>query len=90
MQRTMMIAAALSVLTLSDANAADWCGYGSHAKSFIECGYSSVTDCESAVGKGGMCFVDPDYAANAQHHIPSWPGLSGLSWPSTTLVSLKN
>ena len=66
MQRAMVIAAALGVLTLSNANAAEWCGYGSHAKSLIECGYSSVADCENAVGKGGMCFVDPDYAANAR------------------------
>ena len=71
-------------------NADEWCGYFRTPSLVIECGYTSVTDCESAVGKGGMCFVDPDDAANAQHHIPSWPGLSGLSWPSTTLVSLKN
>ena len=71
MQRAMVIAAALSVLTLSGANAAEWCGYGSHAKSLIECGYSSVADCESAVGKGGMCFVDPDYAADLKRPAPA-------------------
>ena len=87
MQRAMVIAAALSVLTLSGANAAQRCGDGSQrAKSLIECGYSSVADCENAVGKGGMCFVDPDYAANARYHMPSWPGVPTI----TTFASLKN
>ena len=83
----IVIAAALSVLTVSDAYAAEWCGYASHAKSVIECGYSTATECESAVGKGGTCFVDPDYAADAAHQTPPWPGVSR---PSTTLASLKN
>ncbi|MGO9698579.1 MAG: DUF3551 domain-containing protein [Xanthobacteraceae bacterium] len=87
MQWAIVIAAALSVLTLSDGNAAEWCGYASHAKSLIECGYSSIADCESAVGKGGTCFVDPDYAANEKQSTPSWPGLSR---PSPTLAALKN
>jgi Protein of unknown function (DUF3551) len=64
----ILFAAALSLVTLSPASAADWCGYGSHAKSLIECGYSSVADCESAVGKGGMCFVDPEIAENVKHN----------------------
>ena len=67
----IVFAAALSILTISDASAAEWCGYGSHAKSLIECGYSSATDCESAVGKGGMCFVDPEYALNIRRVTPS-------------------
>ena len=32
----------------------------------IECGYSSETECENAVGKGGVCFVDPEYAMNVK------------------------
>jgi len=62
------LAAALAVastitLSATGARADDqWCGYASGDKSVIECGYSSVAQCQSAVGKGGMCFVDPDYA----------------------------
>ena len=37
-----------------------------HAKPIIECGYSTAAECENAIGKGGMCFVDPDYALNGK------------------------
>jgi hypothetical protein len=67
----IVFAAALSFLTLAEAYAAEWCGYPLHAKSPIECGYSSDTECESAVGKGGVCFVDPEYALNTRHGTPS-------------------
>jgi len=87
MQWGIVIATALSVVTVSNASAAEWCGYASHAKSLIECGYSSATECESAVGKGGMCFVDPNYAANEKQSTPLWPGSSR---PSSTLAALKN
>ena len=40
----------------------EWCGYATGDKALIECGYSSVAQCENAVGKGGVCFVDPEYA----------------------------
>jgi hypothetical protein len=87
MHRAIVFAAALIVITTGNASAAEWCGYALHAKSPIECGYSSDTECESAVGKGGVCFVDPEYAANSQYHMPS---RLGLSRPSTTLAALKN
>ena len=32
----------------------------------IACGYSSAPECETAIGKGGVCFVDPDYAVNVE------------------------
>jgi hypothetical protein len=87
MQWGIVIAAALSVVTVSNASAADWCGYASRTKSLIECGYSSATECKSVVGKGGVCFVDPNYAANENQSTPSRPGLSR---PSPTLAALKN
>ena len=74
-------------LRLSDASAAEWCGYASHAKSLIECGYSSDTECESAVGKGGMCFVDPEYALNAKHSMPS---LLAVPQKPAILASVQN
>ena len=36
----------------------------------IECGYTTADQCESAVGKGGMCFVDPDTALNIRRFTP--------------------
>jgi hypothetical protein len=71
MHRAIVFAATLIAVTTSNADAAEWCGYSLHAKSPIECGYSSDTECESAVGKGGVCFVDPEYALNTRHGTPS-------------------
>jgi hypothetical protein len=61
----LVLAAALAALSATGAHAEDWCGYAARDKALIECGYSTASDCENAVGKGGMCFIDPDYAANA-------------------------
>ncbi len=71
MQWTIVFVATLSVVTLSGASAADWCGYASHTKSLIECGYSSDTECQNAVGKGGICFIDPEYAMIVKRTTPS-------------------
>jgi hypothetical protein len=60
-----IIAATLTVLTIaaaSSAQAETWCGSATKDKAVVECGYSSVAFCQSAVGKDGVCFVDPDYA----------------------------
>ncbi len=61
----------LMVMTATGARAEEWCGYAARAKSIIECGYSSAAECESVIGKGGMCFIDPDYAANVKHAAPA-------------------
>jgi hypothetical protein len=71
MMRGIVLAAVLGVLAISRADATAWCGYGAHAKSLIECGYSSDSECESAVGKGGVCFVDPEYAMKLKQMTPS-------------------
>lgn len=60
-----IVAATLIALSATAARAEGWCGYAARAKALIECGYSSAADCENAIGKGGMCFPDPDYALNA-------------------------
>jgi Protein of unknown function (DUF3551) len=60
---------ALLTAAATTAQAQEWCGYGMHDKSIIQCGYSNVADCESATGKGGMCFVDPDYALNVKRGV---------------------
>ncbi len=70
MRCAIIIAVALTAMAASGAQAEQWCGYAARAKSIIECGYSSATECENAIGKGGMCFINPDYAANASHAVP--------------------
>ena len=53
------------------AHAEARCGYAARDKSMIECGYSTAAECESVISKGGMCFIDPDYAANVKHAAPA-------------------
>ncbi len=59
-------AAALTALSATGAHADEWCGYATHDNAVIQCGYTTVAECETAVGKGGMCFVDPDTALNTK------------------------
>jgi hypothetical protein len=65
LRSTIVLAAALAAMSATGARAEDWCGYAAREKALIECGYSTAAECESVIGKGGMCFIDPDYAANA-------------------------
>ena len=58
----LILAAAMTVMSAGGARADEWCGYATHKDAVIECGYTTAADCENAVGKGGMCFVDPDLA----------------------------
>jgi hypothetical protein len=53
--------AAVTLLSASAADAA-WCGSASRDNAIIECGYATAADCAQSVGKGGVCFVDPDVA----------------------------
>ena len=50
MRSGFVLAGALILMTATGARAEDWCGYAAAAKSMIECGYTSVTECESAIG----------------------------------------
>jgi hypothetical protein len=72
----IILAAALAVLpaivmSATGAQANEWCGYTTHDDAVIECGYTTAADCETAVGKGGMCFVDPDMALNTKRITPA-------------------
>jgi hypothetical protein len=68
------IAATLIVLSAggvaSSARADEWCGYATGDKTMIQCGYTTLAGCEGAVGKGGMCFIDPDTALDMTHAAP--------------------
>ena len=75
----LIFAAVFAALSTISARANDeWCGYASGDKALIECGYSSVAQCENAVGKGGVCFVDPEYALKTKR--PSPPPLRRYSF----------
>ena len=65
MRKRIILAATLTVISAATAHAEDWCGYAPKNNAMIECGYSTVAQCEDGVGKGATCFVDPDYALNS-------------------------
>jgi Protein of unknown function (DUF3551) len=72
MRYAVALAAGLVALSATAAYADDWCGYATHDNNaVIECGYTTIAGCESAVGKGGMCFIDPDTAFNIKHAMPA-------------------
>jgi hypothetical protein len=67
MRYGIIVSAALTALSATSARANEWCGYTARPNAMIECGYSTATECENNIGKGAMCFVDPDYALNNRH-----------------------
>jgi hypothetical protein len=74
----IILAAALTAttaitLSTTGARADEWCGYAVKDKALVECGYSTVAQCQDAMGKGGMCFVDPDYALKSERATPLTP-----------------
>jgi hypothetical protein len=71
--RIVLAVAALTLASASGARADQWCGYASHKDAVVQCGYTTASDCETAVGKGGMCFVDPDLALETKPGVPTSP-----------------
>jgi hypothetical protein len=63
-------AALIAALSSTAAQAEEWCGYAAQDNAMVECGYSTIADCQTATGKGGTCFVDPDYALNTKRPKP--------------------
>jgi hypothetical protein len=73
MRHGLVFSAALTFMTAAaacGAQAAEWCGTAAHANSIIECGYSSESECENALNKAGVCFIDPDYVQNGKRTAP--------------------
>jgi hypothetical protein len=58
-------------MSAADAHAQEYCGFNPHPGSIVECGYSSREGCESAIGKGAMCFVNPYIALNSRRGASS-------------------
>ena len=70
MRYGIVVAAAALALSATAAQAEEWCGYTAKDNAVIECGYTTASDCSTAVGKGGTCFVDPDTALNTRRATP--------------------
>jgi Protein of unknown function (DUF3551) len=71
MRHVIALAAGFVALSATSAYAGDWCSSTTHDNAVIECGYTTIAGCENAVGKGGMCFIDPDTAFNFKHAAPA-------------------
>ena len=71
MRGKIVLAGAIVLMTIPAAQAEDWCGYAARQKSLIECGYSSISECQSSLGKGGMCFINPETALNRKDQTPA-------------------
>lgn len=70
MRYGIIVAAAALALSATAVQAEDWCGYATKDNAVIECGYTTASGCQDAVGKGGVCFVDPDIALNPRRATP--------------------
>jgi hypothetical protein len=77
----IIVAAAALTLSATGAQAEDWCGYTTQPDAVIECGYTTASECTTAVGKGGMCFVDPDVARYFRRIKPATPALAAKFTP---------
>lgn len=60
----LFVAAALAAMAFtgvsaSGAQAHQWCGFAAQKGAIVQCGYSSQQGCESTIGKGAMCFINP-------------------------------
>jgi hypothetical protein len=78
MRTAMILAGGLMLIATSGAHAEEWCGYAARANAVIECGYTTVQDCASAVGKGGRCFADPELALDTQRAARPAPARHSL------------
>jgi len=67
----IIVAAAFLALSATGANAEEWCGYSARPHAIVQCGYSSLQGCESTIGKGAMCFVNPYFALNTPRASPA-------------------
>lgn len=69
MRNEIILAAALALVPVSGAEAQIWCGQ--RANGTIQCGYSNRAECEKAVGKKAMCFINK--ADAPRNSVPTLP-----------------
>lgn len=68
-----LTATSVTAVSVTGAQADEWCGYAAQVNAIIQCGYSSITGCEDTIGKGATCFVNPDYALAIKRGTPATP-----------------
>jgi hypothetical protein len=71
MRRGIILTAAFTALSVTGAHAQDWCGFSAQPHAIVQCGYSSLGSCESAIGKGAMCYVNPYLALDTKRARPA-------------------
>jgi hypothetical protein len=71
MRSAIILTGVIFLMAAPAAQAEEWCGYSAREKSLVECGYSSISECQSSLGKGGMCFVDPEVALKGSDPAPA-------------------
>jgi hypothetical protein len=55
------LTAALIIVSTTDVRSQQWCGYFGRPHSLIQCGYSTLDACKTAIGtdKDAVCYVNP-------------------------------
>jgi len=61
-----LVATGFTAVSPGGAHAEEYCGYAGRPGAIVQCGYSSLEGCESTIGKGAMCFVNPYVALNTR------------------------
>jgi hypothetical protein len=69
MRSAIILATALALLCAADAQAQIWCGQ--RADATIQCSYSNRAECEKAIGRGAMCFINKADAPRSP--VPTLP-----------------
>lgn len=67
---TAFAAMAFTTFSPTGAQAQQWCGFNPHPGAMVQCGYSSQQGCESAIGKGAMCYINPYLVENTRRALP--------------------
>ena len=62
----------LAATSATSVHAEEYCGFLPRLGAMVQCGYSSQQGCESANGKGAMCFVNPYLVLNTRRPGPRW------------------
>jgi hypothetical protein len=65
-----LVATGFAAVSPTGAHAEEYCGYAGRPGAIVQCGYSSLEGCESTIGKGAMCFVNPYVALNTRRQGP--------------------
>ena len=71
LMRHAIALATLFALTLTAANAAEWCGFVDKENAPVRCGYSSLSECKQSLTnkKDGYCIPDPGFASRGSGKV---------------------